>query len=36
MKYLVDANVLSEPTKQSAEKKVVDCLRTDKHSTGLA
>ncbi len=27
MKYLVDANVLSEPTKQAAEPRVIDWLR---------
>ena len=32
MKYLVDANVLSEPTKQSAEKKVVDWLTKNEAS----
>jgi predicted nucleic acid-binding protein len=29
MTYLVDANVLSEPTKQSADNKVVDWLTTN-------
>jgi predicted nucleic acid-binding protein len=32
MTYLVDANVLSEPTKQSADKKVVDWLTTNEAS----
>jgi predicted nucleic acid-binding protein len=32
MKYLVDANVLSEPTKQSADKKVVDWLTKNEAS----
>jgi predicted nucleic acid-binding protein len=32
MKYLIDANVLSEPTKQSAEKKVVDWLTKNEAS----
>jgi predicted nucleic acid-binding protein len=32
MKYLVDANALSEPTKQSAEKKVVDWLTKNEAS----
>lgn len=32
MTYLVDANVLSEPTKQSADSKVVDWLTTNEAS----
>ncbi len=32
MTYIVDANVLSEPTKQSADKKVVDWLTTNEAS----
>ena len=32
MTYLVDANVLSEPTKQSADNKVVDWLTTNEAS----
>ena len=34
MKYLVDANVLSEPTKPSPDPRVVDWLRT--HVPGIA
>lgn len=35
MKYLVDANVLSEPTKPSPEPRVIDWLRTHEHELAV-
>lgn len=36
MKYLVDANVLSEPTKPAADPKVVDWLRRNEHELAVS
>jgi toxin FitB len=35
VKYLVDANVLSEPTKPSPEPRVIDWLRTHEHEIAV-
>lgn len=35
MKYLVDANVLSEPTKPSPEPRVIDWLRTNEREIAV-